>query len=80
MEILNRAIEIEGGVGKLAVALGVAPNVVSNWRMRNELPRPWQIALDLKYAKRMPGGAAKGTRKAKAATPQPTTEPAAAGV
>ena len=78
MEILNRAIEIEGGVGKLAVALGVAPNVVSNWRMRNELPRPWQIALDLKYSKRMPSGA-KGTRKAKATTPHPTTEPAAAG-
>ena len=78
MEILNRAIEIEGGVGKLAVALGVAPNVVSNWRMRNELPRPWQIALNLKYAKRMPGGA-KGTSKAKATIPTPT-EPAAAGV
>ena len=78
MEILKRAIEIEGGVGKLAVALGVAPNVVSNWRMRNELPRPWQIALDLKYAKRVPGAGSKTSRKVKA-TPQPT-EPAAAGV
>ena len=49
MDILKTAIDAEGGVGKLAMALGVGQNVVSNWRSRG-LPRPWDYALRLKYA------------------------------
>lgn len=49
MDILKTAIDAEGGVGKLAAALGVGQNVVSNWRARG-LPRSWDFALRLKYA------------------------------
>ena len=31
---LDRAIEVMGGISKLAAAIGERPNVVSNWRMR----------------------------------------------
>jgi hypothetical protein len=54
MDILKHAIEVEGNASKLARALGVEPNVVNNWKMRNKLPQPWQIALQLKYGKRKP--------------------------
>jgi hypothetical protein len=47
-ELLDRAIATEGGVGKLAVALGVRQSVVSNWRARG-LPKPWSLALRLLY-------------------------------
>lgn len=52
MDILKHAIQVEGGVGKLARALGVEQNVVSNWLYREKLPKPWQMTLSLKYAKR----------------------------
>lgn len=48
MNILQIAIDAEGGVGKLAVALGIRQNVVSNWRIRG-LPKPWEQLLTLKY-------------------------------
>lgn len=31
---LDKAIEVAGGPGKLAAALGVTPQVVTNWRAR----------------------------------------------
>ena len=34
MKQLDKAIEIVGGVGKLAAAVGVVQGAVSNWRMR----------------------------------------------
>lgn len=53
MDILNHAILVEGGVSKLARALGVRPNVVSNWRLeKRELPHSWRVALTAKYGKR----------------------------
>ena len=53
MDILQIAIEAEGGVGKLAAALGENQNVVSNWKARR-LPRPWAKVLALKYGKALP--------------------------
>jgi hypothetical protein len=53
MDILEIAIEAEGGVSKLAAALGEKQNVVSNWRARR-LPRPWAKVLALKYGKALP--------------------------
>lgn len=49
MDILQAAIQAEDGVGKLASALGVRQNVVSNWRSRG-LPKAWEHVLRLKYA------------------------------
>lgn len=49
MEILETAIQAEGGVSHLAAALDVQQNVVSNWRARG-LPKPWAQLLRLKYA------------------------------
>lgn len=51
MDILDIAIDAAGGVGKLAAALGVRQNVVSNWRMREKLPKPWEMVLRAKYAR-----------------------------
>lgn len=51
MNILEIAISEEDGVGNLAAALEVEPNVVSNWRYRGILPTPWEKLLRLKYAK-----------------------------
>ena len=48
MEILEIAIKAEGGVGKLAAAIGERQNVVSNWRKRG-VPRPWRQVLQLRY-------------------------------
>jgi hypothetical protein len=64
MDILNTAIDAEGGVGKLATALGVRQTVVSNWRARG-LPRSWDYALRLKY---MPNQAASHASIGNAAT------------
>lgn len=50
MKILEIAIDREGGVGKLAATLGVRPNVVSNWRLRQRLPRSWRLVLEARYA------------------------------
>ena len=38
MSALQTAIDILGGVGKLAVAIGVGQPVVSNWRARGTVP------------------------------------------
>jgi len=38
MDALTKAIEAAGGVGKLALAIGTAQNVVSNWRARGQVP------------------------------------------
>lgn len=48
MDILEKAIAIAGGVGKLADALDTKQSVVSNWRVRG-LPKPWEQVLRLKY-------------------------------
>lgn len=37
MKPLDLAIEIVGGVGKLAVLLGVGQSVISNWRARGSV-------------------------------------------
>ena len=53
MNILDIAIWAEGGVGKLADALGVAQNVVSNWKLKDRgLPKAWEQVLTLRYAKK----------------------------
>jgi len=38
MDPLNKAIKTAGGVSKLAASIGVAQNVVSNWRARAQVP------------------------------------------
>lgn len=51
MEILERAIEAEGGVGRLATAIGAGSvNTVSMWRQRGRVPSGWLKVLELKYA------------------------------
>lgn len=49
MSILEIAIQAEGGVGKLAEALDIAQNVISNWRKRG-VPKPWAQVLQLRYS------------------------------
>tara|TARA_R110000868_G_scaffold227023_1_gene479960 strand:- start:266 stop:460 length:195 start_codon:yes stop_codon:yes gene_type:complete len=51
MELLETAIQAEGSVGKLASALDVKQNVVSNWRKRG-LPKPWAKLLESIYLKK----------------------------
>ena len=46
---LDYAISKEGGVTALAAALGVRQSVVSNWRMRGNVPDGWLAYLRLKY-------------------------------
>ncbi len=50
MEILQTAITAEGGVSKLARAIGTNPNVISNWHVRG-VPKGWQKLLELKYGR-----------------------------
>lgn len=38
MNALDKAIESAGGVGKLASAIDTTQNVVSNWRLRGQVP------------------------------------------
>lgn len=38
MDALTLVIEKAGGVGKLAAAIGVRQNVVSNWKARGQVP------------------------------------------
>jgi len=71
MDILQTAIQAEGGVGKLADALDIRQNVVSNWRARG-LPKPWAQVLRLKYAPE--------TAQAQANHGQGATQTAAQGV
>lgn len=53
MEILQTAISVEGGISKLAQAIGTRPNVISNWNQRG-VPKGWQKLLEHKYARRKP--------------------------
>lgn len=48
MDIFDKAITIAGGVSRLAEALGVRQNVVSNWRKRR-VPRAWRMVLQDRY-------------------------------
>ncbi|MDD0837882.1 YdaS family helix-turn-helix protein [Curvibacter sp. HBC61] len=64
MNILDTAIQAEGGVSNLAKALGIRQSAVSNWRSRG-IPRGWQAALEGRY------GDDKKKRKPRAAVPQP---------
>ena len=50
MEILQTAITAEGGVSKLARAIGTNPNVISNWHVRG-VPKGWLRLLELKYGR-----------------------------
>ena len=59
MNILETAIQAEGGVGKLALSLGERQNTVSNWRKRGP-SRAWVKVLEMKYGKQ----ARKRTEKA----------------
>lgn len=38
MSALDTAIQKAGGPSKLSSAIGVRPNVVTNWRLRNNVP------------------------------------------
>jgi DNA-binding transcriptional regulator YdaS (Cro superfamily) len=40
MNALERAIEAAGGLTKLAAKLEVSPQVIVNWRKRNNVPAP----------------------------------------
>ena len=63
MEILEIAIKAEGGVSKLACALGERQNVVSNWKKRG-VPRAWRQVLELRYLRPdVPWGVLRGTEK-----------------
>ena len=44
MKQLDKAIEIVGGVGKLAAAVGVVQGAVSNWRIRGSAVPPEHCA------------------------------------
>lgn len=46
MNGLDRAIETLGGVSKLADAIGLRQNVVSNWRQRDRVPANQCIAIE----------------------------------
>lgn len=46
MSTLTQAVEAVGGVGKLAAAIGVAQNVVSNWRKRGKVPAEHVLAIE----------------------------------
>lgn len=69
MDILEVAIQTESSVGKLAEALDVAQNVVSNWRKRG-VPKPWRQVLELRYG-RQP---VRVDIAAQCTTPQPTAQ------
>ena len=40
MSPLDKAIDLCGGVGKLAAAIGISQSAVSNWRARGTSPEP----------------------------------------
>jgi DNA-binding transcriptional regulator YdaS (Cro superfamily) len=43
---LDRAIDIAGSVGKLADSIGLRQNVVSNWRLRGQVPAERCLAIE----------------------------------
>ena len=49
METLDHAINAAGGITRLAEKLGIRPNVISNWRMRNSVPRAWEMVLQSRF-------------------------------
>lgn len=50
MKILDKAIKVEGSVQKLANALGIKANAISNWRHPTRgVPHAWKSFLTLKY-------------------------------
>ena len=46
MDALSKAIEFIGGVTKLAAAIGVGQNVVSNWKSRGQVPADKCLAIE----------------------------------
>lgn len=63
MNTLELAIKAEGSVKALAKSLGVAQNVVSNWRSRDRLPRPWSLVLEYKYPSKTKKSKVKATEE-----------------
>lgn len=49
MNVLDHAIAKAGGVTKLAKALGLRQNRISNWRIRGGVPDGWLTVLQLLY-------------------------------
>lgn len=47
MKALTEAIELAGGVGRLASLMGLRQNVVSNWKMREQVPPDQCPAIEL---------------------------------
>ena len=46
MQDLDQAIQVSGGVGALAAAIGVPnANAISMWRARGRVPRAWEIVI-----------------------------------
>lgn len=85
MNAINRACDLVGGASKLAVLVGVAPPTVTQW-CNGKRPVPPRKAVRIETVT-----AGRITRQEiypddwheiwpELATPQPTTEPAAAGV
>lgn len=46
MRAIDRAIEAAGGATRLASALGVRVNVVTNWRARGTVPAEQVLAIE----------------------------------
>lgn len=46
MDALTKAIEQAGGVARLASRIGVAPNVVGNWKLRESVPADRCLAIE----------------------------------
>ena len=44
---LDEAIRLAGGPAKLAASIGVKPNVVTNWRMRENVPEEHCPAIEV---------------------------------
>lgn len=47
MKSLERAIELAGGVGKLAASIGVVQSAVSNWKARGAVPVEHCAAIEV---------------------------------
>ena len=52
MKPLDIAIQKEGGISKLAVALGITPQTISMWRAR-KVPKPWAKLIAIKYKRQI---------------------------
>ncbi len=70
MDLLDKAIAIEQGVNRLADALGVRQNVISNWKARR-VPLPWVLVLTERYGSKPDPRANVGATSAQAARRQP---------